>query len=158
MGIHRCGVSKRMGWHIVNGQSVGDWVAQRIVGGYFAERPQAIGLERDGELIAGVIYENFNHKTIWCHIAIENRITPFYLAAIFDYPFNVAMTEKIIVSVSDSNEESKKLVQKMGFTEEARIKDACVGGDMLFFTLSREKCRFIGDRYGKRLTRPASTT
>ena len=114
--------------------------------------------ERDGELIAGVIYENFNHKTIWCHIAIENRITPFYLAAIFDYPFNVAMTEKIIVSVSDSNEESKKLVQKMGFTEEARIKDACVGGDMLFFTLSREKCRFIGDRYGKRLTRPASTT
>lgn len=145
-----------MGWNIVSGEKVGHWVARRIRGGYFAERSKAIGLECNGELIAGVIYENWNHQSIWCHIAIEGRITPAYLAAIFDYPFNVAQVEKIIVPVGSDNGESLKMVKKMGFVEEGRIKEGRPDGDIVFLTLARDSCRYIKERYGKRLSEPAS--
>ena len=147
-----------MGWNITSGAHVGHWVAKRIRGGYCAERSNALGLERNGELVAGVIYENWNHKSIWCHIAIDGRLTPWYLAAIFDYPFNICQVEKIIVPVGSDNEESVRLVEKMGFTEEGRIKDARPEGDLILFTLSRDACRFIGEKHGQRLTIATSGT
>ena len=147
-----------MGWNITSGAIVGHWVAKRIRGGYFAERSNALGLEKNGELVAGVIYENWNHKSIWCHIAIDGRLTPRYLAAIFDYPFNICQVEKIIVPVGSDNEESIRLVEKMGFTEEGRIKDARPEGDLILFTLSRDACRFIGEKHGQRLTIATSGT
>ena len=147
-----------MGWNITSGAIVGHWVAKRIRGGYFAERSNALGLEKNGELVAGVIYENWNHKSIWCHIAIDGRLTPRYLAAIFDYPFNICQVEKIIVPVGSDNEESIRLVEKMGFAEEGRIKDARPEGDLILFTLSRNACRFIGEKHGQRLTIATSGT
>ena len=148
MGIDRCGLSDRLGWHIVQGVEIGNWVAERIQGGYFAEQSSAIGLQKDAKTIAGVIYENWNKRTVFCHIAVEGRLTKAYLKTIFNYPFNVLNVEKIIVPVVKSNEKSIKLVQNMGFAEEARIKDGSPEGDIIFMTLARDKCRFLGVRYG----------
>ena len=136
---------------------MGQWVAKRIRGGYFEGRSEAIGLKRNGELVAGVIYENWNHKSIWCHIAIEGRLTPEYLAAIFDYPFNTCQVEKIIVPVGSENEESLRLVKKMGFAEEARVKDGMADGDLILFTLAKKDCKYLGGRYGKESTSSATS-
>lgn len=148
MGFNRHCVSDRLGWHIVQGAEIGNWVAQRIHGGYFAEQSSAIGLQKDAKTIAGVIYENWNNRTVFCHIAVEGRLTKSYIKAIFDYPFNVLNVEKIIVPVVKSNEKSIKLVHNMGFAEEARIKDGAPDGDIIFMTLARKDCRFLGVRYG----------
>ena len=148
MGINRHCVSAGLGWHIVQGADVGHWVAERVQGKYFAEGSQAIGLERYGQIIAGVIYENWNKASIVCHIAIEGRITKGYLKAIFAYPFEFCKVKKIIVPVSSTHAKSLKLVTKMGFVEEARVKDATPDGDIIFLTLAREKCRFIGVENG----------
>jgi L-amino acid N-acyltransferase YncA len=119
-----------------------------VQGKYFAEGSQAIGLERDGQIIAGVIYENWNKASIVCHIAIEGRMTKGYLKAIFDYPFKFCKVKKIIVPVSSTHAKSLKLVTKMGFVEEARVKDAVPDGDIIFLTLARENCRFLGVENG----------
>ena len=148
-GNGRC-VSNRMGWDIVSSADVGHWVAKRA-GGYFDERSKAIGLKRHDEIIAGVIYDNYNHSSIWCHFAIEGQLTPFYLAAIFDYPYNICQVEKIIVPVGSDNEQSAKVVTNMGFTEEGRIKEGRPDGDIVFYTLRRDDCRFLGQRYSKRI-------
>jgi RimJ/RimL family protein N-acetyltransferase len=74
------------------------------------------------------------------------------LYAIFDYPFNICDVEKIIVPVASENAESLRLVKKMGFTEEARIKDAHPLGDIVLLTMLKKDCRFLGERYGKRCT------
>jgi RimJ/RimL family protein N-acetyltransferase len=137
-----------MGWHIVQGEEIGNWVADRTDGSYFARHSSAIGLQKDAKTIAGVIYENWNKRTVFCHIAIEGRLTKAYLKAIFDYPFNVLNVEKIIVPVVTDNQKSIKLVQNMGFAEEARIKDGSPLGDIIFMTLARKDCRFLGVRYG----------
>ena len=148
MGIDGHRVSTRLGWHIVQGNAIGHWVAERVKGKYFAEGSQAIGLERDSQIIAGVIYENWNKASIVCHIAIEGRMTKTYLKAIFNYPFNVCNCKKIIVPVVSNHAKSIKLVHKMGFTEEARLKDASLDGDIIFLTLARENCRFLGVKNG----------
>lgn len=132
----------------MQGEEIGNWVADRTDGSYFAKHSSAIGLQKDAKTIAGVIYENWNRRTVFCHIAIEGRLTKAYLKAIFDYPFNVLNVEKIIVPVVTDNQKSIKLVQNMGFAEEARIKDGSPLGDIIFMTLARKDCRFLGVRYG----------
>lgn len=146
--------------NIVTGERVGEWVAARISGSFSADRSTAIGLAGDEQIIAGVIYENWNGRSIVCHIAIESRsLTPGFLAAIFDYPFNVCGATKIMAPVSATNAASQRLVVKMGFTPEARIADASSdGSDMIFYTMRRNDCRYLGARYGKKLALAAPAT
>jgi len=134
-----------MGWHIVQGDSVGAWVAEQTTGSYHCNS-SAIGLEREGQIVAGVIYESFMDTTITCHIAVAGRMNKTFIAAIFNYPFIVCNVEKIVVPITEENNKSIKLVKNMGFTEEARI--ARSNGDMIFFTLLKDKCKFLGGKYG----------
>ena len=131
-----------------NASEVGPWVAKKIFGPWNGS--PAIGLERNGEMVAGVIYENWNRRSVTCHIAIQGLMTPAYLGAIFHYPFIFLGVDKIIAPVSEGNEESIRLCRKMVFTEECRIKDAHPEGSILIYTMEREDCKYLGDRYGKR--------
>lgn len=133
---------------IVSNESVGHWVAEKLGSGYFAARSNAIGLMKDNKLIAGVIYENWNRRSIMCHIAVEGRLTRLYVGAIFNYAFNMCNVEKIIVPVESHNLKSIKLIENMGFTEEGRIKDSQPNGDIILYTMAKGDCRFLGDRYG----------
>lgn len=136
---------------------VGPWVASRIKGQFTPENSAAIGLERGAGMVAGVLYENWNGASVVCHIAIDGPMSPAYLAAIFDYPFNRLGVRKIIVPVAASNLKSDRFVRKLGFRKEAQLLDAHPDGLLNLFTMSREHCRFIGERYGKkRITAPAA--
>ena len=156
MGFHRRCVSNRMGWNIESSTEVGEWVCSHTGGGYHEARSNALGLRKDGELVAGVVYENWNGRSVVCHIAFMGRLTPSYLAAVFDYPFNVCGVDKIIAPVSSGNSKALRLVGKMGFTEEARIHNADTDGDIVFLTMARESCRFLGRRYGQKVTETTS--
>jgi RimJ/RimL family protein N-acetyltransferase len=143
---------------ITSDHAAGHWTADQIEGGYYEARSRAIGLKKNGEFVAGVIYENWNRQSITCHIAITGRLTPSYLAAIFDYPYMVCDVQKIIVPVDATNLKSIVLVEKMGFTEEARIKDGMADGDLILYTLAKENCKYLGERYGKKNTSTATST
>ena len=141
-----------MSFELVTDHSAGHWTAEQTKGKYFEANSQSIGLKQNGEFVAGVIYENWNRRSITCHIAISGRLTPKYLWAIFDYPFRVCDVKKIIVPVDATNSKSVKLVEKMGFTEEARIKDGMASGDLILYTLAKNDCKYLGERYGKSST------
>ena len=141
-----------MSFEITSDHAAGHWTAIKVDGGYFQERSRSIGLKKDGEFIAGVIYENWHGRSITCHIAVTGRMTPAYLFAIFDYPFNVCKVGKIIVPISSANITSIRFVEKMGFQEEARIKDAMADGDMVILTMPKERCKYLENRYGKKCT------
>lgn len=146
-----------MGRNLVTGPKVGHWVAEQIEGAFWPERSEAIGLEKDDKIVAGVIYENYNYQTIFCHVSIKGRVTPAFFAAIFDYPFRVCDVHKMIAPVASGNPKAIRLVKKLGFTEECRIKDGVSDGDMIFFTMTRDKCRFLGHRYGQKIAKSASS-
>ena len=133
----------------VNKDFVGKYVAKHCDMVWTPENSQALGLVKDGELVAGVWYEDYNKKSVTCHIAITGRMTRQYLSIIFDYPFVQLGVEKIICPVKSNNDKSIRLVKNMGFEEQARLLDVFPSGDLLFFVMSKDKCRFLGERYGK---------
>src|SRR6188768_1154682 len=125
-----------MGWDIISGEEAGLWTAAQIGTAFLPYAEVCIGLRRRGEFVAGVIYEDWNGKSIVTHIAIKGCMTSKYLAAIFHYPFVTCNAHKIIAPVCADNARSIKMVKNMGFEVEATLKDAAPNGDILIFTMT----------------------
>ena len=142
---------------IVLGHEVGRWVAAKNNQMYFEANSQAVGWEKDGEIVAGVIYDGWNKQSIVCHIAATESLTATFLAKVFDYSFRQLQVHKMIATVSSKNFKSIRLVTHMGFKEEAKIKDAHPLGDIVIFTMTKEDCKFLGEKYVKRLTKRTCT-
>ena len=136
-----------MGWDLVSGPEVGEWVADRAGGKYHPDDSQAIGLVKDDKIIAGVIFERYNGESLWVHIAAEGRLTPTFIKAVCKYPYIDCDVNKVIATVSSANVKSVKFVENLGFTVEGRIRDAAPDGDIILYTMSKHECRFIN--YGR---------
>ena len=133
--------------NIVSGPEVGHWVAGKMNGSFSSATGTAIGLERDGSLVAGVMYENWNQQSITAHMAITGRLTRSFLGAIFRYAFEKCGVHKVILPISSGNAKSNKFAQKLGFTEEARIRDAAPDGDIIILCLAKNECKYLGKEY-----------
>lgn len=116
-------------------------------GSFSSATGTAIGLERDGSLVAGVMYENWNKRSITAHMAITGQLTRSFLGAIFRYAFEKCGVHKVILPISSGNAKSSKFAQKLGFTEEARIRDAAPDGDIVIFSLAKNECKYLGKEY-----------
>jgi len=90
-----------------------------------------------------VVYDHFNGRSICMHVAIEKPVTRGYTRACFAYPFLQLGVEKVIGMVDSTNEDALRFDTKLGFTEEARIKDAGKYGDLVLLTMTRQQCRWI---------------
>jgi RimJ/RimL family protein N-acetyltransferase len=137
-----------MGWRIVSGPEVGHWVTSKAGGVFGPATSTAIGLEKDGEVIAGVIYENWNGRSIVAHMAVTGRLTREFIGAIFRYAFVKCGVDKVILPISSANTKSNKFAKHLGFTEEARLKDAAADGDVILYTLKKGDCKYLGEQYG----------
>ena len=135
---------------ITTGPEVARWVCKKLDSAY-QEGAQGIGLEKNGELVAGVCYDNWNKKSIMANIVIEKKITSEFLYSIFYYPFLQLGLEKIFCRINDTNKKSIRLCSKMGFEREATLSDAHPDGDLYLYTMKSANCRFTGERYGKYL-------
>ena len=124
---------------------MGPWVCERTGGQYFPGESSAIGLERDGQLVAGVLFDHYNGKSVAMHVAGEgsNWMTRNFLVTCFRYPFVQLGVHKIIGLVDSSNRLARRLDEHLGFTMEAVVKDAAPHGDLLIYSMTREQCRFL---------------
>lgn len=132
---------------------VGKWVCERTGGTYSPVDSSAIGLDEDGKLIAGVLFDHYNGASIAMHVAAEGKrwMTREYLHFCFWYPFEQLQIKKIIGLVDESNHQARKFDEHLGFQLETRIKGACVGGDLLIYTMTKDQCRFLGDKHGRKI-------
>jgi hypothetical protein len=136
---------------ILDKSIVGPWVARRVNGVFTPETSSCIGLlDKDNNIVAGVWYETYTKTSIMTHIAIDGNMTKEFLSAIFDYPFVQLGVLKLIGPTNSNNDVAIKFNCKLGFEEEARVKDAYPDGDLVLLTMTKDKCRFLGERYGKR--------
>lgn len=137
---------------IVFGEHVCRWTAEMTGGTYYAGSGQGIGLEKDGVLIAGVLFDNCNGRSVQMHVASDGTrrwMTREYLAVCFDYPFNQLKVKKIVGLVDSANTDAQRFDMALGFRHEATLKDAGRQGDLLLLTMTREQCRFLDARYAK---------
>ena len=128
---------------------VGNWMAQELDMIFTPEKSSCIGLIKDGKLVAGVWYEDYTKASIMTHIVIKSAINREFLYTIFHYPFVQLGVEKLIGPVKSTNHEAIKFDKKLGFKEEARLLGVFPDADLLFFTMSKDDCRFLGEKYGK---------
>jgi RimJ/RimL family protein N-acetyltransferase len=126
---------------------VGEWVLARAGGKFLPEIAQAIGLEKDGELIAGAVFESWNGAVVYAHLAIANKygLNREFLKFGFSYAFNQIKAKKIVGLVASTNLDAIKLDENFGYVLEATIKDGVPDGDMLIYTMTKEQCRFLKD-------------
>lgn len=135
---------------LVIGDMVVDWVARRTneYGNFGAAT--GIGWEKDGRLVAGVAYAEWNGPNVVCHIASDRSkrwATREYLWTIFDYPFTQLGVRRITVCVGEGNSESRRFVQKLGFTPEATLAGAHPTGNLIIHRMWKADCRYLKEPY-----------
>jgi len=127
---------------------LGPFIAQKLDMVWTPENSTTIGWVTD-KIESVVWYEDFNKKSVTCHIYIEKGLNRQYLHTIFDYPFVQLGVDKIIGPVKSNNQKAIDYDKKLGFKEEARLLDAFPDADLIFFVMNKNECRFLGEKYGK---------
>lgn len=141
---------------IIYGQTVVDWVAKQMKRGDGYGLAQGLGMVKNGEIVAGVVYNEFNGVNINAHIAIKDKtvLTKKFLWMIFDYPFNQCKVKRISGFIEDENKAAIEFDKKLGFEYETRLKDAYINGDILVYVMRKEQCKWLNLKgvYHERLT------
>jgi len=138
---------------LVYGQDeyIAKWVSDKIGNQDFGPC-RAIGVERDGKLIAGVVYSNYiespTGKPIMVEIsmaAIDSRwATRYTLRELFAYPFIQLRVERVQVTTPVESEGVLKINKKLGFIHEGIARKAhFLGGDVHVLSMLRNECKWL---------------
>ncbi len=143
---------------LVVGLGVVEWVAARTneFGNFGTD--VGIGWAKDGNLVAGVAYANWNGVNVECHIASDGSkqwMTRQYLWTIFDYPFCQLNAKRITVCVGEGNSDSIRFVVHCGFSFETTLEAAHPSGNLNIYRLWKKDCRWIRQDYAKRYAKAA---
>lgn len=129
---------------------VADKVGEKELFGY-----SAIGLERDGELIAGVLYEQHNGPNVMMHVASDGSrhwMTPAYMAACFKYPFLCLNVNRVSGLVRADNPDAQRFDEALGFKKEGVLREAASDGtDLVLYGMLKRECRYLDGKYHEAL-------
>lgn len=111
----------------------------------------AIGLEKDGELIAGVVFDHKSGANIMMHVASNGTrhwMTPAYMAACFRYAFVQENCNRITGIVRADNIAAQRFDEHLGFKREGLMRQACTDGtDLIVYGMLKDECLYIQGRY-----------
>jgi len=129
---------------IVTGDAVCHYVASKTNGEYFGGGV-GFGIERAGQIVCGVMFENFTGRSLQIHVAKtpDARMSRAWLRALFGYAFDECGVNKIIGVIDSDNADSLRFTRHIGFVDEAIIKDVGPSGDFHILTMTRQQCRFL---------------
>jgi RimJ/RimL family protein N-acetyltransferase len=110
-----------------------------------------IGLEKDGELCAGVVFTQKSSVNILMHVASDETrhwMTPAFLSAVFRYPFVQEKCNRITGLVRADNVDAQRFDEHLGFKREGQLRAACTDGtDLIVYGMLKSECRFIEGKY-----------
>lgn len=108
---------------------------------------KGLGLEVDGELVAGVLYENYTGHNVWMHVAaVPGRrwLNREYLHYCFYYPFEEMGCKRVSGWVEAHNEDARRFDEHLGFRQEAVLHGAAHdGGDVILYVMWRDECKWL---------------
>jgi len=124
---------------------VGEWVAERIGqtgswGDFYA-----MGIEHEGQIVAGVLFHNYNGANAVCHVAITKRtklLVPLF-RHLADYAFNQCKLKRVTGMVPTNMPEVIAFDKHCGFEEEFVMKDATPDADIMVLVMWPDKCRWL---------------
>lgn len=117
-------------------QRVTRWVAGQCGNDHPTPACASIGVERDGELVAGVYFDGRTETNVFAHIASTCKVMPaelLYVTAKF--AFLELACKRMTFSVSSDNERCLSFVRSMGAEHECTLKQGKAGADIYLFVL-----------------------
>lgn len=122
------------------------WAQERI-GVIFRPDAYTIGLERNGQIAATVVFDTFSETDCCMHIASDGTrawMSKELLLRAFAYPFTQLGLPRVTGLVPADNEDALRFDEHLGFVREGYHPKAGPGGkDLISLGLLRENCRFI---------------
>ncbi|MGL4859835.1 MAG: GNAT family N-acetyltransferase [Enterobacteriaceae bacterium] len=129
------------------------WATPIIGCGPARSDAQAIGLERDGALVAVTYYDGFSATDCNIHVASDGSgrwLTREFLAHVFAYPFIQLSLRRVTGLVPVNNPRALQFDLKLGFRLEGCCRDALPDGtDLYILGMLRRECRWITPEYRK---------
>ena len=140
-----------MGKRTIVGQKerVAAWVASRLGEGTAWGVYEAIGLEQDGELIAGVVFDGcVPQARCNMHVAGDGKrwLNREFLWFCFYYAFEQLGCNVVVGLVDADNEDALRFDKHLGFEETCRIEGGAGDCDLIVLTMQRRTCRWLGIR------------
>lgn len=143
---------------IVIGQPVVEWVAKQTsdYGNFGAA--VGFGVERDGALVAGIVFNEFNGANMNFHVASDgsrNWMNRTLLWIVFDYAFNQAKVKRLTGLIGSGNVASQEFARHIGGKLEAVLEDAHPDGELFVYRMFRRECRWLNMRKPRELLKAA---
>lgn len=130
---------------IVSDSRVSDFIAAQI--GPIRNPHVAIGIEEDGRILGGAIFERCNGFNVFFHGASDGSgkwLTRGLVQAWMRHAFEELKVPRITTVVAASNHKALAFDAALGFVEEQRLKNAAHdGSDSIYLVLWRENCKWL---------------
>lgn len=124
------------------------WAAGRIGISAFRSDARAIGLERDGVLVAVSVYDTFSPGSCAMHIASDGSgrwLNKDFLFSMFAYPFIQCGFRRVTGLISASNTASLRFARHIGFQDEGVLREEAPDGDVIVLGMLRRECKWIAE-------------
>lgn len=121
------------------------WLAERVRGWTPSGQEVAIASVRDNRITAVVAYANYRGGNIEMTCAGEgNWMTRGNLAGFYAYPFVQLGCRRVTALVHRKNAKSRKLMERLGYTLEGKIREAAEDGrDLMLYGLLKSEADHI---------------
>jgi len=129
---------------VVNDPRTAEFVA-KSVGSTDCQCYGSLGIEKDGEIVGGTAFDNYNGVNIFVHFSVRPKayFGRSFLTLMFSYLFHGLKVKRVSAAFSSANEQVKRLARLIGFHLEATLSGACPDGDMEIWRLVKRDCRFV---------------
>ena len=132
-------------------KEIGMWIAEKVSVDY-VEGNVCFGVEQDGKLIGGAMFNDYNGSNICLHQRMDTPygMTKQLLHAVFTYAFVFLGARRVTGVVLGANQRAIDLNRKLGFVVEGVMKRYFPGddGDVVHMVMWPENCRFLEKKYG----------
>lgn len=128
------------------------WACERTGTRQFRRDAYTMGLEREGVLVAVVVFDGFSECDANIHIASDGTghwMNKELLISTFAYPFIQLGLKRLTGLVPAKNEQALEFDKNLGFVEEGYHPNSLPDDDMITLGLQRSACRFIPKEYRK---------
>lgn len=115
----------------------------------------ALGLVRDDDLVAGVIYNHNSDAAICMHVGAVGKqwLNREFIFACFDYPFNQLGKQRVTGLVPKKNKAARRFDEHLGFKLEGCMRQGLIGDDLLVYGMLRGECRWIKPEFLEKVRR-----
>ena len=109
------------------------------------EKYVGIGVERDGQLIAGVVYDQYRGYSIHASIASTDPrwASRRILRVLFGYPFVQLKVRRITTYCGATMKDVRRFNERLGFTQEGLMRHGFDNDDCVIFGMLRDECKWI---------------